>query len=316
MDKTQAVQKIVEILSAEGITPEIGEIQNRTYNLIDNFGVPADETIGSVANYFRNQSGKKIKKTGFTPSKSGSPEKKVAELEAGGKWATLNVRVIELWEPTSDTIDQTGLIADDTGQIKFTIFKKAGLNVQLEAGETYKFENVVTNLFQGRLSINVNKTSKIIPIDIEIEVKDNNIVIEGMITKVKDGSMVIKRCPECNRKLDGTNCTTHGKVEGVPAVRLMAFFDTGAEVLNLVTGSEVVEQVLGMTVDQIRGQVVESLNVGLVREMLETALIGRRIEVTGFCPDKTTVVAKKIEIAHVVGAAKVIEAKKAVLVGV
>lgn len=316
MDKTQAVQKIVEILSAEGVTPDIDEIQKRTNLLVDTFGVPIDETIGSVANYFRSQNGKKIKKMGFSFSKGNSPEMKISELDTGGKWATVTVKVVELWDPTSEAIDQTGLIGDETGRIKFTIFKKAGLDSPVEKDGVYKFENIVTNEFQGRISINVNKTSKIAPVDVEVEVSDNTATIVGRITKVKDGSKVIKRCPECNRLLDNNTCQTHGKVEGVSAVRLMAFFDTNDAVLNLVAGTEVVEKVLGMSVDQIRAQVVESLNVGLVREMLETALIGRGLSVTGFCPDKTTIIVKEIEFDHIEGAAKVIEVKKAVLVGV
>ena len=306
MDKTQAVQKIVELLSAEGISPNIDEIQGRVNLLVDKFGVPESETVGSVANYFRNQAGKKIKKSGFAGRTAGSPERKISELTQSGEWSTVNATVVELWESTSKAIDQTGLIGDDTGKIKFTIFNTAGLDSILEEGKSYKFENIVSNEFNGRISVNVNKSSKITPLSEDIEVRDNTVTIEGRITKVKEGSKIIKRCPECNKPLTNAQCPTHSRVEGVSAVRLMAFFDTGDAVMNLIAGTEVVEHILGMSVDQIRKQVVDTLNVGLVKELLEGAVVGRLVSVSGFSPDKTTLVVKDFDVIHHKDAANII----------
>ncbi len=44
-----------------------------------------------------------------------------ADVKEDGKWVTLKVKVVQIWDNTSDKITQTGLIGDETGIIKFTI---------------------------------------------------------------------------------------------------------------------------------------------------------------------------------------------------
>jgi len=55
-------------------------------------------------------------KAGFTPVH-------ISEIKENRKWVSLRVKVIQLWDSTSDKIIQSGLIGDETGMIKFTIWR-------------------------------------------------------------------------------------------------------------------------------------------------------------------------------------------------
>ena len=63
-----------------------------------------------------------------------------------------------------------GLIGDDTGSIKFVKWAKASLP-DLELGKSYLLKKAVTDEFQGRFSVKLNRASQIEPIDREIEAK-------------------------------------------------------------------------------------------------------------------------------------------------
>lgn len=72
----------------------------------------------------------------------------------------VTVKVVELWEPTHDSIDQVGLIGDESGRLKFTKWAKAELPA-VEEGSVYKFSNVVTSAYEGRYSINLNLSREV-----------------------------------------------------------------------------------------------------------------------------------------------------------
>jgi replication factor A1 len=60
-------------------------------------------------------------------------------VKEDGKWVTLKVKVVQIWDNTSDKITQTGLIGDETGIIKFTIWESANLP-PMEEGRSYEIK--------------------------------------------------------------------------------------------------------------------------------------------------------------------------------
>jgi len=94
---------------------------------------------------------------------------KVVEINEPGLWVDLKVKVAQLWETNSDAISQSGLVGDETGSIKFVKWSKAELP-SLEEGKSYHLKNLVTDEFQGRFSVKLNRTSKIEPLDKDVEV--------------------------------------------------------------------------------------------------------------------------------------------------
>jgi len=73
---------------------------------------------------------------------------------------TVEGTVSELWDPSSPAIAQVGLIEDESGRTKFTIWEKSGKTVVRE-GETVRFRAVKKNWYQGRCSLAITGWSSI-----------------------------------------------------------------------------------------------------------------------------------------------------------
>ena len=70
-------------------------------------------------------------------------------------------RVIELWVPSSPSIQQVGLLEDETGRTKFTIWK-ASRQTMVREGERVRFRAAAKNWYNGRCSIALTHWSEII----------------------------------------------------------------------------------------------------------------------------------------------------------
>lgn len=85
-------------------------------------------------------------------------------IDTEDEWVDVQAEVQQLWEPNSESIAQVGLLADSTGRIKFVSWEDADLP-ELEEGERYKFEAVVTDEHEGRHSVNMNSATDIEHLD-------------------------------------------------------------------------------------------------------------------------------------------------------
>ncbi|MFP9061996.1 DNA-binding protein [Natrialbaceae archaeon A-chndr2] len=70
-------------------------------------------------------------------------------------------RVIELWEPSSPAIQQVGLLEDETGRTKFTIWAKSR-QTMVQEGEQVRFRAAAKNWYNGRCSIALTHWSEIV----------------------------------------------------------------------------------------------------------------------------------------------------------
>ncbi|WP_123539252.1 DNA-binding protein [Halosimplex salinum] len=73
---------------------------------------------------------------------------------------TVQGEITQLWDPSDTSISQVGLIEDDSGKIKFTIWEASRKTVVSE-GETVRFRAVKKNWYQGRCSIAITGWSRI-----------------------------------------------------------------------------------------------------------------------------------------------------------
>jgi len=207
-------------------------------------------------------------------------EMKVIEISEPGLWVDLKVKVAQLWEPNSDSISQSGLIGDETGSIKFVKWTKADL-ANLEEGKSYLLRNLVTDEFQGRFSVKLNRTSQIEPLDVDIEIGSQAAEFSGALVDVQKGSGLIKRCPVCKRSLAKGVCTEHGKVDGTYDLRIKAVLDDGRRVQDVLINRETTERLVGLTLDEARMMAMEALDHEVVRSLIESKLVGRYFAITG-----------------------------------
>jgi len=270
----ELVDQISSRLRDQKIVVPNEEIESRLKKLIEEFRVPEGEARRSVLNYF-------LKEHGAMPfSRPGSVMVKVSEINGPGKWVDLKVKVLDIWEPATQAISQTGLVGDDSGSIKFVKWAKAELP-NLEEGKSYHLKNAVTDEFQGRFSVKLNRTSKIEPLDIDIEVGSQSVEFAGALVDVQKGSGLIKRCPVCKRSLAKGICSEHGKVEGTYDLRIKAVIDDGRHVQDVLINRETTERLVGLELDEARQMAMEALDHEVVRSLIEGKLVGRYFNITG-----------------------------------
>jgi replication factor A1 len=160
----ELVDQVLARLRDQKIEVPEAEVEARLRMLIENYSVPEGEARRSVLNYF-------LKEHGVTPAARAASEKvKVSEISEPGRWVDLEVKVLDLWEPANETISQTGLVGDGSGAVKFVKWAKSGLP-NLEVGKSYLLKNVVTDEFQGKFSVKLNRTSQIEALEKEVEAK-------------------------------------------------------------------------------------------------------------------------------------------------
>ena len=214
------------------------------------------------------------------PASRAAQAVKVVEITEPGQWVDLKVKVAQLWETTSDAISQSGLVGDETGSIKFVKWAKADLS-NLEEGKSYLLRNLVTDEFQGRFSVKLNRTSQIEPLDVDVEIGSQAAEFSGALVDVQKGSGLIKRCPVCKRSLAKGVCSEHGKVEGTYDLRIKAVLDDGRRVQDVLINRETTERLVGLTLDEAKQMAMEALDHEVVHSLIESKLMGRYFSIIG-----------------------------------
>ncbi len=271
------VRRIHSRFASAGYKVEEDEIRRRLDLLINEFKVPVNEAVRSVTNYF-------LKELDLSPdnlvAKRESPEVKISEIDEPGRWVTVKVKIVQLWESESENISQVGLAGDETGTIKFVIWRKSG-KPTVEEGKSYVLRNVVTDSFMGRMQININKLSEIEEIDEDIEVSSSQIEVVGALVAIQSNSGLITRCPECNRVLSKNVCPEHGKVEGIYDLRIKGVIDNGESVFEVILNEENLKHLTGMDVESAKKMAEDSLDRTSVLDYLKNLLFGRYLKISG-----------------------------------
>ena len=259
----------------QGVKIPTSEIEQRLHSLVDDFKVPTEEARRSVVSYYS-----KLHPKQGSASSTEVIYSTIKDINAEDIWISLRVRVVQLWEPNSQSIAQVGLLGDETGTIKFTSWSNAKLPI-LKDGQSYSLRNVVTKLWQGRFSISLNKTSEIAPLDEEVVVGRAEEEISGTIIDVQSGSGLIKRCPECSRVVVKGYCAEHGNVSGVYDLRIKGVLDNGEIVTDVLFNRELTERLTGITLAEAKEMAMEALDQNVVADSMKAVIIGRYYVVRG-----------------------------------
>lgn len=273
--RTEAVEIHDQFSDQLDITVE--EVEGRLDTLVNEYKVPLSEARRSVTNTYLDEAGMD------RDDLMGSNDRvTVAEIDSPEEWIDLTAKVVELWDARSDAVAQVGLLGDETGTVKFTKWSKSDLPA-LEEGEVYDLRNVVTDEYQGRFSVKLNRTTTIEHLDEELEVGEDSVEIEGALVDIQSGSGLIKRCPEegCTRVLQNGRCSEHGEVEGEFDLRIKAVIDDGSTVHEVIFDREMTEQLTGITLDEAQEMAMDALDTSVVTEEMHDRVLGRYYRVTG-----------------------------------
>ena len=91
------------------------EIEDKLSTLVGEYQVPLDEARRSVRNSLTEETD--AEQGDFNGQDQAAA---VEDIDDDEQWVDLTAKVVELWEPRSDSIAQVGLLGDETGRIKFT----------------------------------------------------------------------------------------------------------------------------------------------------------------------------------------------------
>ncbi|TQQ82469.1 replication factor A [Halonotius roseus] len=254
------------------------EVETKLQQLVEEYQVPLDEATRSVRNSYLEEAG--IERDEI--SQGGNDQVLVNDVDQDEQWVDLRVKLVDLWDPRSDSISQVGLLGDESGTIKFVAFETSELE-QLEEGQCYELSNVVTDEYQGTYSVKLNRTTTITEIDEEIEVGDNSETVEGALVDVQSGSGLIKRCPEenCTRVLQNGRCAEHGEVDGEFDLRIKAVLDDGHEVQDVIFNREATEKLTGIELEEAKQLAKDALDTTVVADEMRADILGRYFTVTG-----------------------------------
>jgi len=283
-DLSEAATGILEQFpdDLDGDLPSVEEVASRLEKMTNQYKVPLDEARRAAVSHYRDVFGLEYDDLEFPGQSAGDVT--LASINQHEQWVDVTVKIVELWDPTHDSIDQVGLIGDESGRLKFTKWTKAELPT-LEEGSVYKLSNVITSEYQGRYSINLNSRSNIEPVDGDIDVRADieDVQLSVPMVAIQSGSGLIKRCPDgdCTRVLQNGRCAEHGDVEGEFDLRIKAVFDDGETVQYAIFDREATEAIAGITLNEAIEQAMDALDTSVVEDALIDALVGRYYRVEG-----------------------------------
>ncbi|WP_092891016.1 replication factor A [Halopelagius inordinatus] len=254
------------------------DVEERLQNLVDEYRVPVDEARRSVVNSYLDEAGLERDELG----RGGAEETLLADIDEDEQWVDVTAKVVDLWDPRSDSISQVGLLGDESGTLKFVSFKTSELP-ELDEGAVYELGNVVTDEYQGNFSVKLNRTTTIEELDEDIEVGDDDVTIEGALVDIQSGSGLIKRCPEegCTRVLQNGRCNEHGNVEGEFDLRIKGVVDDGNEVHDVIFNKEMTEELTGISLEEAKQMAMDALDTTIVVDEMRDDLVGVYYRVTG-----------------------------------
>ncbi|GAB3023988.1 replication factor A [Natronobiforma cellulositropha] len=256
----------------------VDDVEGRLHTLVDEYKVPMDEARRSVTNHYLEEAGLDREDI----SSGSSEEVSIETIDEPEQWVDLTAKVIELWEPRSDSIDQVGLVGDPTGTIKFTKWAKSELPA-LEEGGVYALRNVVTDEYQGRYSVKLNSTTVIEELDEELEVGDDTSEVTGALVDMQRGSGLIKRCPVegCTRVLQNGRCSEHGEVEGEFDLRIKGVLDDGIDAHEVIFDAEATESLTGISLEEAKEMAMDALDTTIVADEIADRVLGTYYRIEG-----------------------------------
>ena len=207
----------------------------------------------------------------------------IKELRPG--IGSVRAKVLQEWDVTHDRMLQSGLLGDETGTVKFIIWKEQGKE-KLVPGSVYSIFYAQVDEFNERLSLNITGAT-IMQEEGDIAISGGgDVEIRGSLVHIAPGSGIIKRCPVsgCNRALSRQNyCPIH---EIQPRfeydLRIKGWLDDGEKTHNLLMKRDVVEALTGMTLEQAK-EIAENNPLGMDEVFLQMRdrVLGRYVVCKG-----------------------------------
>jgi len=274
MSVDERTTQIVETFGDHGVEVSRDRVREQLAELHKQFRVPLDEAERSVTRQVAEDHGVSL---GALQRSTRS----LASIDTDGAWIDVQVKVVELWEPTHESIAQVGLVGDESGTMKFVAFETSELP-PLEEGASYRLESVVTDEYQDSFSVKLNSETAIIELDGDVEVGDD-MDVTGALVAIQEPSGLLKRCPEedCTRVLQNGRCAEHGDVDGDFDLRIKAVLDDGTSVQPVIFDAAATEALTGISIEEAKQIAMDALDMSEVSERIRPRILGQYLTVNG-----------------------------------
>lgn len=237
------------------------------------------------------------------PTAGPGEERRLGDLREGGV-ATCTVRILSKEKKEISMADgtktvHTGTVADESGKAQYTMWKefpaKVGDAVKISGAFVKRWKGIPQLSIDERSSVEKVSDRSLPPLSALAEERlvfveelerlggGSGIKVRGVVIDIKEGSGLVFRCPQenCRMVLQGGECRNHGKVEGVPDLRVKAVVDDGTGALMAVLSRDLTEALLGKKLEACLSLAKEKMDTGVIRESLIDLLLARPVEISG-----------------------------------
>ena len=228
----------------------------------------------------------------------------ISDLRDGMRDVSITLQVENWNQRTFETKDgdsrvvRSGEIMDPTGRCRLTAWcefdPKPGDIIRIDGGRVQSWQGspdlVIDNLDQVEI-LTETPWEKIDPdnhwVDVDLDSlrkggSRRGICTTGVIVAIMPGSGIIERCPECRTILRDGSCPEHGPQIGEEDLRLRFVLDSGVSNANLYMAREASESFLGMSMDEVKGEISSIGNEAFVSN-LRGRVLSRKVVVHGRC---------------------------------
>jgi len=175
--------QVKELFAKSNVQIQKDEIDTKITEL-NKYGIPEIEILRNTIRFFAKRHNVDVKNLSADPYNH--IHRNIENLR-NGEISIVRAKVVLLWEPTCEKVMQTGLIGDKTGTTKFMIAKSATVPALVE-WKSYEFKNVIARPWMGQMSIYINKSSEVLEIHENIEVR---ITPELVAERIKAVSQIL-----------------------------------------------------------------------------------------------------------------------------
>jgi len=190
----------------------------------------------------------------------------------------------------------SGVVADETGKVQFTAWS----DFKLKQGEVVRISKATVRGWRGVPQLSFDERGDITKVkekfpsaeelakgpvrmisDVSAMGGGMDVSVRGVLLEVREGSGLIMRCPECKRALQKGMCKLHGRVEGLPDLRIKAILDDGSGAVSVVFNRELTEKLTGITLDEALQTAKDKMDLEVVGDMMGDMLALKVATVTG-----------------------------------
>lgn len=232
-----------------------------------------------------------------TAASLSSAEVKIGDIREGMGNVTVTGKIVSVEARRINSRGEekmvwSGIIADETGKVQFSAWH----DFELKPGIVVCAKNCYIRAWKGIPQLNIGDRADVTRVDTDIQVEAGDslrtvaevnrigggldIIIQGVVVDMKNGSGLIKRCPQCNRSLLNGVCTVHGAVEGVQDMRMKLVVDDGTGAIGAIVNRADTEKLSGVSMQAAVGLASARGEGVVVRELMSRILL-RRVRITG-----------------------------------